>query len=232
MKFNHLTKRDGLSSATVNYIFQDRKGYMWFGTMDGLSRFDGHNFVNYKHNTKDSTTIRENFVTSIAEDSKGKIWVGTRSSGISVLDYESGKFTHYHTDAQEGFKIHANIINNLYIDDQDNVMALVGGYGLEVYYQGADSFFHFDTNDSSGLRNNRLIDIQQATNGKFYLSTSGGSLEVFDLEAGKFEQIVFDENNKRSDGGFRPLLEDSKGNLWIGGTNGVHMMNTSTGRKA
>ena len=95
LQFDHLTIEDGLSQSTVNCIYQDRRGFMWFGTQDGLNRYDGYNFKVYRHLPSDSTTLSDNYVWCIYEDSSGGFWVGTFGGGLNYLDRDSDRFTRY-----------------------------------------------------------------------------------------------------------------------------------------
>ena len=85
---------DGLSQGLVNCITQDHFGFVWFGTLDGLNRYDGYNISIFKHVPDDSSSLSENFITSILEDSKKRLWVGTKSSGLNLFDYEKERFVH------------------------------------------------------------------------------------------------------------------------------------------
>src|SRR6188768_3271836 len=71
MKFEHIDGENGLSQNTVISIFQDSRGFMWFGTRDGLNKYDGYKFKVYKNVAKDPTSISGNFIQTIYEDSKG-----------------------------------------------------------------------------------------------------------------------------------------------------------------
>lgn len=62
IRFNHLTVQDGLSQSAVTVIFQDKHGFMWFGTQDGLNRYDGYNFKIFKNIPSDSTSLTDNFI--------------------------------------------------------------------------------------------------------------------------------------------------------------------------
>ena len=74
--FKTLNVQSGLSQNTVNVILQDRQGYMWFGTKDGLNRYDGYRFKIFKH-TPDGSILPSNFITALCEDPAGDIWIGT-----------------------------------------------------------------------------------------------------------------------------------------------------------
>jgi ligand-binding sensor domain-containing protein/two-component sensor histidine kinase len=94
LNFESLTINDGLSQGMINCIIQDRFGFMWFATRDGLNRYDGHRFVVYQHNPSDSTSLIDNFIQTIFEDSKGRLWIGTGSKGIELFDREKDNFIH------------------------------------------------------------------------------------------------------------------------------------------
>src|SRR6056297_2322022 len=88
--FRHFTIDDGLSQNAVYSMLQDKQGFMWFGTKDGLNRYDGRNFVVYQHDPFDSTTISDAYVSRLLEDSRGVIWTGSLSGDINVFQRERG----------------------------------------------------------------------------------------------------------------------------------------------
>jgi ligand-binding sensor domain-containing protein len=85
INFKHLSAQDGLASDMVNTIFQDSDGFMWFGTKNGLSRFDGYSFLNFKYDETDSNSLSNDFVTCIVEDKNQNLWIGT-FSGLNFLE--------------------------------------------------------------------------------------------------------------------------------------------------
>ncbi|MBK9513749.1 MAG: response regulator [Flavobacteriales bacterium] len=89
----HLRIEDGLSQGMVRSILQDRTGFMWFATKDGLNRYDGYTFKVFRHDPQDSTSVRDNHIHKIFEDSKGLLWVGT-NSGLDVFDPATEIFRH------------------------------------------------------------------------------------------------------------------------------------------
>ena len=93
IKFELLS--DGLSEKSVTCILQDRKGFMWFGTRNGLNRYDGVEFRIYESTYGDTTSISSNFINSLAEDSVGNIWVGTLDAGLNLYNREMDNFKRF-----------------------------------------------------------------------------------------------------------------------------------------
>ena len=85
LKFTHLTTNDGLSQGYVVDILQDRRGFMWFATRDGLNRYDGYTFVVYKHDPNDPGSLSSNFIQDLMEDDQGYLWVAT-NNGVNRFD--------------------------------------------------------------------------------------------------------------------------------------------------
>lgn len=95
LSFDLLTINDGLSQGMVNSMVQDHFGFMWFGTKDGLNRYDGYHFVIYRHNPTDSNSLSDNFIQQVFEDSNGRLWIGTSDHGVDLFNRETGMFTHF-----------------------------------------------------------------------------------------------------------------------------------------
>ncbi len=90
-----LTIDDGLSQGMVTCITQDRAGFMWIATKDGLNRYDGYHFVVYRHDVKDKNSLSDNFVIHIFEDSHNRLWVATADAMLNLFDRATGTFTHF-----------------------------------------------------------------------------------------------------------------------------------------
>jgi hypothetical protein len=86
IRFQKISLEEGLSQGIVNVILQDQRGFIWFGTQDGLNRYDGYNFKVYKTNPEDPTSLSDNWVESLFEDKDGYIWIGTYQGGLNKYD--------------------------------------------------------------------------------------------------------------------------------------------------
>ncbi len=94
LPFEKLTINDGLSQGFVSSIIQDKMGFMWFATNDGLNRYDGYKFTVYHHNPFDTTSLADNEINCLYEDSKQRLWIGTQHSGIDIFDRQHLVFIH------------------------------------------------------------------------------------------------------------------------------------------
>ena len=92
LRFTHLTTNDGLSQGYVVDILQDRRGFMWFATRDGLNRYDGYTFVVYKHDPNDPGSLNSNFLQDLMEDDHGNLWVAT-NTGVNRFDLTTERCT-------------------------------------------------------------------------------------------------------------------------------------------
>ena len=93
----HYNVNNGLLNSSVEYVYVDREGYVWFASTTGLQKFDGFNFTNYVYNSEDSSSVSYNFISSLFEDRDGKIWIGTLK-GLDMFNKEDGVFFHMKND--------------------------------------------------------------------------------------------------------------------------------------
>jgi len=93
LQFKRFSIANGLSQSTVNAILLDREGYLWFGTQDGLNRFDGYSFTVFQHDPNTPGSLSGNFVQALHEDRDGRLWIGTAGGGLNTFDLRTGTFT-------------------------------------------------------------------------------------------------------------------------------------------
>ena len=94
VEFEYYTVKDGLAENSVDVVLQDKQGFVWAGTENGLCRFDGYEFKVFEHNPFDSTTLMGNSITSLFQDSKERLWVGT-NPGLNRYDPTTETFIRY-----------------------------------------------------------------------------------------------------------------------------------------
>lgn len=159
--FKNLSIRNGLSQNTVNAILQDRKGFMWLGTKDGLNRYDGLSFRKFKHDAANPRSIGNSFITSLYEDFNGNIWVGT-DAGVYIYYPEKEAFEEFDCQSLEKTRIERSV-SIIAGDKQGRVWIAVEAQGM----------FCYDTRQKL-LRNYPLSEI--SSNIKCFTFDSGGTL--------------------------------------------------------
>lgn len=137
--FEHISLIDGLSQSTVNTIFQDKDGFLWFGTGNGLNKYDGYNFTVYKHNPSDTNSLSNDFINVIYGDTKGNLWIGTEG-GLNKFNSLSGKFTRYIYSPKNKNTISFNSVMTINEDNSGKLWIGTYGGGLVLYNYDSDNF--------------------------------------------------------------------------------------------
>ncbi|WP_276166162.1 two-component regulator propeller domain-containing protein [Zobellia alginiliquefaciens] len=121
ISFQHISTKDGLSQSDVNIIYQDKQGFMWFGTHDGINKYDGYEFTVYNLDDNDPESISSNLIFDIAADNDGNLWIGTTGSGLNFFNVTTGKFTQYTHDKNNPKSISSNHITKVFIDSKQRL---------------------------------------------------------------------------------------------------------------
>jgi len=186
LNFKHLSVKDGLVSNMVHTTIQDSDGFMWIGTEDGLSRYDGYNFLNFFQSPTDSLSLSNNLILSLAEDKNKHLWIGTHQ-GLNMLDLETYKVTRFNKVFRENLDF---TIESLYIDDDilwigtDNS----GLYRLNINTYKVDHYRHVAENKNS-ISSNTINSIVRDSKRGLLVATSNG-LDVFNTEHESFNHIL------------------------------------------
>lgn len=120
-RFDRLSVEHGLSHTTVWAALQDAGGYMWFGTEEGLNRFDGYDFKTYKHDNLDPTTLSANGVMAMLQDRRGRMWMGTYGGGLSLFEPRTETFRHFRHQVGNSASLSHDIVFTLLEDADDNL---------------------------------------------------------------------------------------------------------------
>src|SRR5579872_2623452 len=159
--FEHLGTAQGLSQSNPTCIIRDSLGFMWFGTRDGLNKYDGYGFTVYKNIAGDVKSLSNNFITSIIEDRQGGFWIATWGGGLNRFDRAKNNFIHYRHEKKNPGSLSKDIINCLMRDSEGNIWIGMDGGGLDMLDPASGRFIHHvnDSKDSSSLSDNDVTDI-------------------------------------------------------------------------
>ena len=120
ISIEQITVADGLPENSVRSIIQDKYGFLWLGTQNGLVKYDGYNFTIFQHDPEDAKSLSNNFVVDIIEDDENNIWVGCNFNGLNKLDRKTETFTRYTHNPENPNSISDNAAITLYIDKEKN----------------------------------------------------------------------------------------------------------------
>lgn len=213
IRFNHLSIEDGLSQSTINCILQDKKGFMWFGTRDGLNRYDGYSFVIYYNKPQERVSISDNDIRSIYEDSLEYLWIGTNTGGVNRFDRKTGIFHRYNSN---NGKLGYNDVRGIFEDSQKILWVGTYGSGLHKYDQEKDRFIPFPLDEAeSGANNNqKILTIHVDSSGILWIGTEDG-LHVLDPE-GKDLSLYMDLKRALRHNRITTIFDDTNRDIWIG----------------
>jgi DNA-binding NtrC family response regulator/ligand-binding sensor domain-containing protein len=230
MRFEHISVEQGLSQNIINCMLQDHKGFMWFGTMDGLIKYDGYSFIVYKHEALNPNSLSDNLVWSILESHDGEratLWIGT-SGGLNKFDRENEQFTHFVHDPKDPHSLSHNVVTAIYEDSATRNTLWIGtdGGGLNKFDREKEQFTHFvhDPKNPHSLSHNSVYAICEDSasphSAGLWIGTNGGGLDKFDRENEQFTHFVHDPKNPHglSHNEITSIYEDPAlpNTLWIG----------------
>jgi signal transduction histidine kinase/ligand-binding sensor domain-containing protein/DNA-binding response OmpR family regulator len=194
---------------------------MWFGTGDGLNKFDGYKFTAYKHDLSDSTTLSHNDVRCIYEDVSGQLWIATLGGGINMFDRESEIFVRYTSESNNKTNLKSNYIRKFagFLYDYKETLWIGTSKGLDKFDPVSKQFTHFLHTDK-GYPYSYIEPVVVDSTGKVWFGCRLGGLYRFDPETEQFYSFSDDPDSPHilSDNRIYSLFWDESGILWIGTT--------------
>ncbi|WP_111309569.1 hybrid sensor histidine kinase/response regulator transcription factor [Confluentibacter sediminis] len=208
---------DILSNSHITCSFKDSKGYMWFGTYEGLIRYDGTNIYRYQNNPKDSTSIRHNNINVIVEDAESNLWVGT-ARGLCKFDREKDNFIFLNSIPNIKGWLYNGYVTSLLFDDYGNLWIGTHGGGVFVYNHKSLELKNISGNNFYDSKE-KFVTALLCIDDKILCGTKGG-LKVFDankktlIDSGFIKGVVIDNQ-------VTALAKDREKKIWISTLNGA-----------
>ena len=221
MRFDHLTLDDGLSQSNVLAVLQDSDGMMWFGTENGLNRYDGYEFNYFRRERGNTNALGNDFIFDIAEDHLGNLWLATNGGGLAKLNRKSGQVTNYRNDPDDSNSVASNVIRRLLIDDSGIVWIGTRGGGLDRFDPSTEAFTHVDLGVDADIATGTIFALHRDAAGSLWVGGDHG-LTQLDTETNDAVHYLPDAANPAaiSEHSVRAVFEDSDGQLWVGSYGG------------
>jgi len=220
LRFERLSLEQGLSQSHVNCILQDRHGFLWLGTQDGLNRYDGYRFRVFKHVAREPGSLANNTVWALFEDKDGALWVGTDGGGLDRWDPIQEVFIHYQSDPKNAKSLGGNRVRAITETKDGALWVGTDGAGLSRLDRKTSEFTRYPArpDDPRGLSSNRIRYLMEDRDGALWIATDGGGLGRLDSARVNFTTYRSNPSDpgSLSDDRVRHVYQDRDGVLWVG----------------
>lgn len=246
LSIQYLLSRDdddkSVSQNAIDYLYKDRAGIIWVGTYKkGASYYqdDMLKFPLYRHQPSNPNSLPYDDVNRFVEDAKGNLWIGTNGGGLLYLNRQTGKYTRYQHDPSRPNSLSNDVIVSLCIDHEQKLW-------IGMYYGGMDcfdgkTFIHHRHNedDSASIGDDRVWEIHEDAHGRLWVGTLAAGLDLYDRKKNIFIHHQPDAavdpyspsvGSTVHSGYISDLVEDRDGNLWIGTSIGIDVLEAATGK--
>jgi ligand-binding sensor domain-containing protein/signal transduction histidine kinase len=217
LQFRRLSLNEGLSHSVVYRIFEDSQGYIWAGTADGLNRFDGYRFTQYRYDPLNPESISSNTIWEIFEDSRGDLWIGT-DKGLNLFNRVSERFKRYSYNSTKADSLAHDHVGEIFEDSRGELWIGTWGGGLDHFDRVNERFIHYrnDPNNAESLSSNNVGGVFEDANGVLWIATEN-SLDKLDLASGKFQRHLFVQKEKKQlwRTAYQAMMADDNGSLWM-----------------
>ncbi|MFD2934210.1 two-component regulator propeller domain-containing protein [Spirosoma flavum] len=220
IRFTHLTTNQGLSQNNVTCILQDRRGFMWFGTQDGLNKYDGYTYTLYRNDPQKSSSLSHSYIRTLFEDKQGRLWVGTDDGGLSLFDANTESFINYKHIPGLKNSLSYNKVIAIAQDAKGYLWIGTDGGGLDRFNPEQKTFTHFthQAANPASLSYNVVSSVWIDRAGVVWAGTLGGGLNKLDQTTNSFTHYQHNPTDQQSLSHDRvtTCFEDTKGRFWIG----------------
>lgn len=225
ISFDKLSVKHGLSQVSVLSIFRDSHGYLWFGTRDGLNRYDGLAFKVFRSNGK-ANSISNNFIRSMDEDANGLLWIGTEG-GLNSFDQSTGIFKTYSSDLNNPDAISNNrVLSVLCASNGDIWVGTENGLNLKKRNSNRFIKFFLDNNGAQVLSDNHIYSLFEDKAHNIWIGTRFGGLYRYEPAINRFTGYGHDpaDTSTISSSFITSIAEDRTGAIWVGTSNGLNVI--------
>ncbi len=224
LNFRTIPSNNGLSQSSILAIAQDSLGFLWIGTKDGLSRFDGYEFINYKYDPKSQNSLSNNEISCLELEGGQYLWIGTRSGGINRMELATGKISRFNNLTYD------DLVRGIILDSQDNLW--VGtSEGLFLFKKDDNGERCYPVNVSKNAvyrsetnvpfipfrLNISIASLFELKQGKLMVGAEEGLFE-YDIERNEFKSVSSSTIRINI---FTTIIKDAKGNIWAGSYEGL-----------
>ncbi|PKG82614.1 diguanylate cyclase [Colwellia sp. 75C3] len=209
-----------MSYNFVRTIAQDEDGFMWFGSSEGLDRFDGHQTLSFQHDNSQPNSLSSSVISRILIDKQQRLWVGTFGGGLNLYRPSTQDFLHFTTKTKDS-GLTNDSVNALFEDSEGKIwVATEKGLNVLNYHEGkwtTQKIFQ-ELGNPNSLTHNAVLSIIETRNQEIWVGTNGGGISVFNLQGNYIKSIKYGDQNSATyvNKFVSSLYLDMSGDIWIG----------------
>ncbi|MBD0831636.1 hybrid sensor histidine kinase/response regulator transcription factor [Aestuariibaculum sediminum] len=218
LKFRQYSLNDGLSQNSVLAIEQDKVGFLWFGTRDGLNRYDGREFHTYRHSSQDSLSLSHSLIKCIYEDANQNLWIGT-IDGLNKYNQNSNSFDRFYFETIDSYE--NNEIWSITQADESSLWVGTSG-GLKKLDLITKEFISFKYDEKDNFFFRSPVRALLRIDNKLWIKTTE-QIGVFDVLTGVVKYYNYPEHSPKelNKNNISTLYQDKNKNIWLGFKNGL-----------
>jgi len=233
LNFDHLSVDQGLSQVTGNCVIQDRFGFMWFGTQNGLNRHNGYDFRIYLHDPEDAASLADSYIWTLFIDSRDRLWVGTYNGGLNQYHYETDTFRRILHSPSDDRSLSNNTVRAI-AETADGAIWVGTDNGLNRMdpATGECRRYLYREQDPASLSDNIVLALCVDAQNRLWVGTRNGGLNQYRPATDDFRRLRIEPGPSREPGAesITALRADRDGRLWVGTIrSGLHRLDPATG---
>lgn len=214
-KIEKLSVYSRLANPQIYSVAKDQQGFLWFGTAEGLKRYDGYQFISFQHEANQPNSLSNNNVGVMLNDSKNRLWVGTWGGGLNLYQPESQTFQKFHYDPKDPNSLGADKVQSLFESKSGDIWVGTNGGGLNLYQPATGTFKRYQHNpaDPHSLGNNRIWGIAEDSKGAIWVATTDGLYQLDQQQQQFYKYGVAEGALDHPE--VRSIFIDDQDQLWV-----------------
>ncbi|WP_421903417.1 two-component regulator propeller domain-containing protein [Maridesulfovibrio sp.] len=230
LRFDRLSLNEGLSQSSILCMLQDSRGFLWFGTYDGLNRYDGRNIKIYKGGTAKGA-LSDGNIRALYEDRSGVLWIGTKGGGLNRYDRHTDSFKNHQPIPGNTNSLSAKDVSAIFEDSKGRLW--VGTHkGVNLFNRETNTFIRFQNSEVPGsISHDEVRSIYEDLEGNIWVGTAVG-LNLFNNEQKTFKTFLSDPDDKNSicDDTVLCFYQQNQNELWVGTKKGISILDARQGK--
>lgn len=222
----------GLSNNYINDIVEDKKGYLWFATEEGLNKLEGNHFTSFYKKSGKVLNLTGNELNCLLDDPTEPIlWIGTQRSGLNAFNYQTNQQIIYQHDKKNPNSICTNDITGIYPTSDGNLWITTYWQGIDYLDKKTGKFTHYNQTTIPELPSNTVWTLLDDNKGNLYIGHHAeNGMSILSLKTKKVKNFTHDPNNKKTlpHNNVQCIFKDNTGNIWVGTGRGLALFNPNT----